>query len=443
MRGHTRLLLIWIRQQTLVFWALLSFFFSPVAGAEPAVFEEMEYLCGWVSLASYSDRVGEVAREELAANGFVLLPIREEDPRTAASYYLMRRDEVEGPRYLLAVTGTKDWKDVKIDLSLHKVPFAGHTPTEFRRAADRKQAVSTEPLVHSGFNAYAQTAFFTEKVGMPTMGEQLRDVLLADPKARLYLTGHSLGGAVAVILAGRLRDMGVPPAQIAVVTFGAPAVGNKAFAETYETMAVRRVVMAGDPVGAALQAIDSSYALFGTVTRFTRRPGQHRFSHAMVNYMDALLRRHFEEAQEEAERSGADDGAWPEVYLAAEFSLPEDFAADLPLWKRATASLTARQLPGIVVGEAKTLKEAQEAARAMGCAYVLWQSYEMTRERAKQEAYPVTLQEGLFDSTGLLLSGQGFTTNTASMTPLLAALYDAAAGRAGIEAAFSDATKEK
>lgn len=438
MRDHTRLLSIWIWQQTLGFLALLSFFFSPVAGAEPAVSEEMEYLCGWVSLASYSDRVGEVAREELAANGFVLLPIREEDPRTAASYYLMRRDEAEGPRYLLAVTGTKDWKDIKIDLSLHKVPFAGHTPTEFRREAARKQAISVEPLVHSGFNAYAQTAFFTEKVGMPTMGEQLRDVLLADPKARLCLTGHSLGGAVAVILAGRLRDMGVPPEQIAVVTFGAPAVGNKAFAKTYETMAVRRMVMAGDPVGAAVQAIDASYALFGTVTRFTKRQGQHRFSHAMVNYVDALLRRHFDETEEAVERGGVSDGTSPQVYLAAEFSLPDTFAADLPLWQKATASLTARQLPGVVIGEAATLEEAQEAARAMGCAYVLWQSYEMKRERTQQEAYQVTLQEGLFDSAGLLLSGQGFTTSTASMTPLLAALYDTAAGRAGIEAAFWD-----
>lgn len=436
MKGKTMFLATGIRRRTLGFLALLSFFLSPMAAAESAISAEMEYLCGWVALASYSDRVGEVAREELAANDFVMLPIREEDKRTTASYYLLRREESTGPLYLLSVTGTKDWKDIKLDLSLHKVPFAGYTPAEFQREADRKDATSSEPLVHSGFNAYAQTAFFTLKEENSTIGEQLRDELLADPQARLCLTGHSLGGAVAVLLAGRLSDMGVPPEQLSVITFGAPAVGNKAFAQKYESMAVHRVVMAGDPVGAAVQTIDSDYAQFGEVTRLTPARGQHRFSHAMVSYVDALLRRHFEEADEAAVNGTGDDDEFPQVYLSAEFSLPENFAADLPVWRRATASLTARQLPGVVMGEAVTLAQAREKARAMGCTYVLWQSYDMKRERERKNGYQVTLQEGLFDLDGRLLSGQGFTTSTASMTPLLAALYNTAAGREGIEAAL-------
>lgn len=443
MRDKRMFLAAWIRRRTLGFLVLLSFFLSSSAAAEPVLSAEMEYLCGWVALASYSDRVGDVAREELAANDFVMLPFREEDKRTTASYYLLRREEPTGPMYLLSVTGTKDWKDIKLDLSLHKVPFAGHTPEEFRQAAARKEATSAEPLVHSGFNAYAQTAFFTPKEGMPTIGEQLRDVLLADPKARFCLTGHSLGGAVAVLLAGRLADMGVPPEQLSVITFGAPAVGNKAFAKKYETMAVRRVVMAGDPVGAAVQAVDSDYVQFGEVTRLTTMRKQHRFSHAMVSYVDALLRRNFEDAGEAAGRGEGDAGAFPQVYLAAEFSLPENFTADIPVWRRATASLTARQLPGVVAGEAATLTEAQEKARTMGCTYILWQSYEMKRERERQDAYQVILQEGLFDIEGHLLSGQGFTTGTASMTPLLAALYNTAAGRPGLEAAFGAVNAER
>ncbi|MGP1585060.1 MAG: lipase family protein [Schwartzia sp. (in: firmicutes)] len=435
MQRMDRSFFFWIRQRTLGIWALLSFLLSPVAVAAPAVSEDMEYLCAWVALASYSDRVGEVARAELAANDFVMLPLREEDKRTSASYYLLRREEGEGALYLLSVTGTKDWKDVKIDLSLHKVPFAGETPTEFQEEAERKDVKSGEPLVHSGFNAYTQTAFFTPQVGVATMGEQLRDVLCADPKARICLTGHSLGGAVAVLFAARLMDMGVPKEQIAVVTFGAPAVGNRAFAEKCEGLAVRRVVMAGDPVGAAVQAIDSAYTQFGEVTRFRSARGQHRFSHAMVNYVDALLRRKFGAAEESAD-GAAEVGAFPKVYAASTFSLPDDFAADRPLWQRAVASLTVRRLPGVVHGEAATVGEALEKARALGCAYVLWQSYEMQREREKEAAYQVMLQEGLFDGDGRLLFGQGLTTSTSSMTPLLAALYDTAEGREGVEAAL-------
>ena len=104
MKGKTMFLATGIRRRTLGFLALLSFFLSPMAAAESAISAEMEYLCGWVALASYSDRVGEVAREELAANDFVMLPIREEDKRTTASYYLLRREESTGPLYLLSST---------------------------------------------------------------------------------------------------------------------------------------------------------------------------------------------------------------------------------------------------------------------------------------------------------------------------------------------------
>lgn len=431
-----------MRQRALLFAAVLSFFFFSTVRAQPLAKEELEYLCAWVSLASYSGRVGEVAREELAANGFVMAPLREENKKAAASYYLMRQEPMDGaPLYLLAVTGTKDWKDVKIDLSLRKVPFAGKTPEEFRREAKRKQMDAAGPLVHSGFNTYAQTAFFTPKEGTLTVGEQLRDVLLKEPNARLCLTGHSLGGAVAVLLAGRLMAMGVPPEQLSVVTFGAPAVGNAAFAAAYEKMPLSRFVVAGDPVGAAVQAVDSDYVQFGTVTRFEPARGQNRFSHEMVSYMDAMLRKVY--AADEASEDAAGTGESPRIYLAAEFRLPEALAADIPFWRRATAALVARQLSGVVVGDAATLSEAQEKARALGCRYVLWQSYEARRERERLEAYQVTLQEGLFDTEGNLLAGQALTTNTAVMTPLLAALYDAAAGREGRIQEFGWQTEKK
>ena len=60
------------------------------------------------------------------------------------------------------------------------------------------------------------------------------------------MTGHSLGGAVALLAAARLYDEGA--SQIQVVTFGAPAVGNAAFNAAYEPLLqVDRIVMAGDP----------------------------------------------------------------------------------------------------------------------------------------------------------------------------------------------------
>jgi hypothetical protein len=55
----------------------------------------------------------------------------------------------------------------------------------------------------------------------------------------LFLTGHSMGGALAVLTACRLRRAGRPPA--AVYTFGAPRVGDRAFCAGYRLPTYRIV----------------------------------------------------------------------------------------------------------------------------------------------------------------------------------------------------------
>src|SRR5213079_949071 len=47
----------------------------------------------------------------------------------------------------------------------------------------------------------------------------------------LFLTGHSMGGALAVLTACRLAKMGRPP--VAIYTFGAPRVGDRNFCAGY------------------------------------------------------------------------------------------------------------------------------------------------------------------------------------------------------------------
>ncbi|HSZ54774.1 MAG TPA: lipase family protein [Tepidisphaeraceae bacterium] len=55
----------------------------------------------------------------------------------------------------------------------------------------------------------------------------------------LFLTGHSMGGALAVLSACRLARMGRPP--VAIYTFGAPRVGDPAFCAGY-TLPTYRIV---------------------------------------------------------------------------------------------------------------------------------------------------------------------------------------------------------
>jgi hypothetical protein len=55
----------------------------------------------------------------------------------------------------------------------------------------------------------------------------------------LFLTGHSMGGALAVLTAWRLAMMGRPP--VATYTFGSPRVGDRAFCAGYRLPTYRVV----------------------------------------------------------------------------------------------------------------------------------------------------------------------------------------------------------
>ena len=58
----------------------------------------------------------------------------------------------------------------------------------------------------------------------------------------IYVTGHSLGAAIAQIFAYELALAGYPVEGI--WTFGAPRAGNRAFAESYESAVIRGSVQA-------------------------------------------------------------------------------------------------------------------------------------------------------------------------------------------------------
>lgn len=71
-------------------------------------------------------------------------------------------------------------------------------------------------------------------------------VSLLPPGLPLLATGHSLGGALAVLAAVRLRSAGL--ASPRVVTFGQPRPGDRAFCRGAALPLWRRVALGGDPV---------------------------------------------------------------------------------------------------------------------------------------------------------------------------------------------------
>ena len=77
----------------------------------------------------------------------------------------------------------------------------------------------------------------------------VRNRLTRLPGARIYVTGHSLGGALATLCALDFHRLNLPVER--VVTFGCPRVGNKHFARLYNAALGEKtfnLVNEGDPV---------------------------------------------------------------------------------------------------------------------------------------------------------------------------------------------------
>nr|DAD20117.1 TPA_asm: hypothetical protein HUJ06_021580 [Nelumbo nucifera] len=132
-------------------------------------------------------------------------------------------------RLVIAFRGTEQsrWKDLRTDLML--VP-AGLNPE--RIGGDFKQEVQ----VHSGFlSAYDSVrnrimSLIKLSIGFPDDDSEVVS------KWHIYVTGHSLGGALATLLALELSSSQLAKRGAVSVTmynFGSPRVGNRRFAEVY------------------------------------------------------------------------------------------------------------------------------------------------------------------------------------------------------------------
>ncbi|KAF8704159.1 hypothetical protein HU200_031654 [Digitaria exilis] len=132
-------------------------------------------------------------------------------------------------RLVVAFRGTEQskWKDLMTDLML--VP-AGLNPE--RLGGDFKQEVQ----VHSGFlGAYDSVRNRIMSLIKYAVGYQDEDAQNI-PRWHVYVTGHSLGGALATLLALELSSSQMARNGVISVTmynFGSPRVGNRRFAEVY------------------------------------------------------------------------------------------------------------------------------------------------------------------------------------------------------------------
>ncbi len=165
--------------------------------------------------------------------------------------------------YIMTFRGSVSKNDWQLNLKTDRVPYGGSDLPTMESLAQRK-ADRDEPAVHRGFNSYTLSVlkdFVLDESG------NFRDLfrkIINDDDVHLILTGHSLGGAVATLLGERLTELGVPKEKFTVISFGAPAVGNNAFAEQYgNKINLLRITNSKDPVPGSLQTFFGGYKQFG------------------------------------------------------------------------------------------------------------------------------------------------------------------------------------
>ena len=400
--------------------------------------QELELLSSLVAMASYSDELSLLAREWLAETGWEFQSQTTATSLAQGRYHLVTKEMPDGHRaVLLAFPGTENAKDAKVDLRTRSVPFGGSSVEEFRDVAQQDRHATSYPLVHKGFDDYTMTALFHKPVDLAgsgaceTMGEHLAQELRAHPTEVLYLTGHSLGGAAAILTAARLSDMGVRPEQLRVITFGSPAVGNAAFARYYEKrMQLTRIVMDGDPVAAALQSLGTRYVQFGERVVWKQDRSSARFEHAMVVYLDRALRLYFSEDEVgdgdmlESRSLAARGGIFVAVpQLDLDPLVAGDDTADIRILQGAWQ---ARYAPCTVQSDGQRGADMDvliAEARAAQCRYAVRQHISVKRSRDEADTVRVVLETSVYDAQGTFITVVSKSTTDRRMTPLEAVAY--------------------
>jgi pimeloyl-ACP methyl ester carboxylesterase len=427
-----------MRWKWIMVLVMLVFFCLPGMAVRAAEVgrEDLYLATGLISMASYSDEMNILTRQWLQGIGWTFAAQENINSIAEGRFQLASRELPDHTEmYILVFPGTERLKDAEVDLRLSRVYFAGTNPDAFKAAAAESGHNGSDPLVHQGFNDYTRVALFQKKLpafGDKTAGEVIAALLKDNPQSVLYLTGHSLGGAVATLTAARLADMGVRPEQLQVVTFGAPAVGNKAFARAYEKrMNLTRIVMDGDPVKSVLQSLSGGFVQFGQRITWEKNHNSERFAHDMVVYLDQALR-NYQDAYPLAEKpsavlSGQARQLSGGLYVApVQFAVDDHIVADEPYMQRIMHQMLQMDYTPVVFASAQqpdTFASWQSDARLAGCQYILLQRLQAKRIRDERYSFRLSLEEELYDRQGNLLTMQSVSATTHDLTPIEVAGY--------------------
>lgn len=227
--------------------------------------------------------------------GWEIVPFKLKDGKVDSSIVVAKNHDEEHDLdfYIVGFRGSANKKDWKINLETEQVPFGGSNLPEFKDFATNTKADENVPMVHKGFNEYVNTVLeATMQDG--SSSKKFIEEIKSNPRVRVLLTGHSLGGAVATLMAERLVSMGIEKWRVPVITFGAPAIGNAAFAKTYgDKILLWRITNTADPIPGSLQTFFGGYKQFGRQHKYSVSPKLATQQHDMAMYFDVSVHNYY------------------------------------------------------------------------------------------------------------------------------------------------------
>ena len=399
-------------RKILLTFVLLIIFSSVVNAAEKNFeTEEIRLSCALSSLAAYSDNEGYLARQILISRGWTVYNLTDKKNSVYVKAYLIGKKFSDDKSVkILVITGTEDIKNVEVNFRLGGVTF--------------HKDVSDGIFVHRGFRDYADAAL------SGGVSDYIINELNSNPNETLYVTGHSLGGSVAMVTAARLCDMGVDKNRMKVITFGALAVGNKAMAKFYEDkLDLTRIEVKGDVVRKLFEPF--GYVQFGDEVKYKPVKDVEQYEHKMTLYFDCAIRNYFDAGGFDFPEIVSENKIDTPIYVAPLKFLVETVTPKNEKYVHALIKngLTARfknihfaeqnyldveSVDDISSGVVRTIEEAKK----VGCKYVLLQLLSAERVRdATDETRQVVFYEYLYksDGTPIFMQTSGMTTKKVTL----------------------------
>lgn len=388
------------------------------------------YAAAGACLAAYNDRLGKLSYEYFEDDGWEVQPYSGSTKEADARVILVKKAFPETGQvfYIFAAVGTETLKDVKVDLRFEKVYFDGKTEEEFSQNVKLKDVPGDLPKVHLGFYQYIEAISTARTVDDDGADKSLKDVLKAHPERKVYLTGHSLGGAAAIVGGAKLINLGVNPNQLEVITFGSPAVGNAAFAAKYKNvLPVTRIVISGDPVTGVLQTLVGGYKQFGKEVVWELPQTTDSGPHGIPQYLDLSMKNYLRMAEiAEAEQiipAPLDEKAsetGEKVYVApVKNTLPRSLQGEFGYMRRLLWTEYREIFPGYFIDRGDYREVNYREAAQKGYRWLVVPEISGYRLKNKENRYYIALNQAVYDTNdGRLVKMDSLSSNTYQLTPL-------------------------